>query len=133
MPIETTLLRNGRVLFLRYTDPFDAAETLANTQRLIREVYIPAPKPIYSISDFTLLTQIRLSMLSDGLKVLRRSMPNSAMLVLVTNSPVANGIARTLAQVLSDQKVFSYRSLNDAWDTVDALLAAEDNAAHLTP
>ena len=75
MPIETTLLREGRVLLLRYTDPFDGREALANTERYIREVYLPATQPIYSISDFTGVTQVRLNMLNDGLKILHLMPP----------------------------------------------------------
>ena len=128
MPIKTTLLRESRVLLLRYTDPFNATETLANLDRLIREIYAPAKNPIHSISDFTALTQIRLTMLSDGIRILRRTIPNSGLMTLITSSPVANGIANTLAQVLINQNVFVYHSLDAAWSAIDALLAMENNA-----
>ena len=128
MPIETTLLREGCVLLLRYTDPFDGREALANTERYIREVYLPATQPIYSISDFTGVTQVRLNMLNDGLKILRRMPPTAAHLALVTNTPVANGIANTLGQMLAKQNVAIYRSVDAAWAAIDALLAMENNA-----
>ncbi len=125
MPIENSILRNGRVLLVRYTGPFNATEAAAHVKSLIHEVYEPAAKPIYGIADLTGITQIRPSALGDGLKIMQRSVPNSAMVALVTNSPVLNSIARTLALIFTQEKVYFYRSLDEAWFTVDTLMAAE--------
>jgi len=101
---------------------------IANVERLMRDVYIPAKKPIYRILDFTAMTQFRLTMLSDGIKTLRNKPSNIAHTALVASSPVANGIANTLAHVLSKQDVVMYRSLDAGRNAVDELLAHENDA-----
>jgi hypothetical protein len=126
MAIQYELVREGRVLWQTYTDPVDMTEVATYIEKLHRELYDKATRPIHAISDFSAVTQLPKNIISGSLNIMRHSHPMNGELILITTNRFVTTMARIFRQSAAKQKISLCRTLDEAWERIDQLLEQED-------
>lgn len=125
MAIQYELVKEGRVLWQTYTDPVDMAEIATHIEKLHRELYDKATKPIHAISDFSAVTKLPKNIISGSLNIMRHSHPMNGELIIITTNRFVTTMARIFRQSASRQKITLCKTLGEAWEVIDKLLAKE--------
>ncbi|GEM_PF-532286 len=128
MTVTTELMCDGRVVYIRYTDPFLAKDGVDTAKWVLTTVYSQTTRLVHNISDYTAVTQIALSSLDDALKVLRVVNPQAGVTVFVTSGMIANAMASTIAEIANKRCIHLCHTLDEAWAIIDIALAQEDAA-----
>ena len=122
MPIQTTLIRENKVVLQSYTEPLNNNE-MNELRMLMEEVIFPSAKgKLHVIADFSGIQNVPGTILSSGSAMLRTPHPNTGYIILVTSNAFINGMARMLVRLSPKQSFIVVRSLEEAYQEVDALL-----------
>ena len=125
MAIKYELVKEGRVLWQTYTDPVDMAEIATHIEKLHRQFYDKATRPIHAISDFSAVTKLPKNIISGSLNIMRHSHPMNGELVLITTNRFVTTMARIFRQSASRQKITLCQTLDEAWELIDRILEKE--------
>jgi hypothetical protein len=125
MTIEIELVREGRVILQRYSDPLSMNEIAANVKRLHREVLDKATQPVHTITDITHVTKLPSNMLSGGIESIRTVHPMGGQIIIVSNNRFLNVMAGVFKRLAVKYKVTLVQTLDAAWVEADRILAEE--------
>ena len=131
MAIEYELQRDGYLLVVKYSDPFDLGETSAFIDKIQEEIYVKATHRIHAITDFTGVTRPPKGSFLSGLKIARKAHPMAGYGIIVAKQPLIYATLSTFNRIKTDllgQKHNPYllcRTLEEAFREADRLLAAE--------
>ncbi len=125
MTIEVELLRDGRVLLQRYSDPITLTEISANVKRVQAEIMDKATQPVHTIVDMTQVHKLPSNMLSGGVDSIKAVHPMSGQIVIVSNNQFINVMANVFKRIVDKYKVTVVHTVDDAWVEIDRILTEE--------
>jgi hypothetical protein len=125
MPVEVTIEREGRVTVATYLEPLDMKEIVEANDKATREFLQFATKPVHSILDLTRVHKLPSNMLSNSLSMAKKLHPMVGALVVVSESSFINAMSAILSKTPLGRKVITCKTIDEAWEVVDRLLAEE--------
>lgn len=125
MPVNVTLLKDGRVSLTTYTDPLDMKEIAAASEKANNDYLEKATKPVHSIMDFGGVHRLPANILSRSATMARELHPMVGVMVIVTPNTFINMMAHALVRALPTRKILVCSTLDEAWAIIDKVLADE--------
>jgi hypothetical protein len=125
MPTEVEVLKNGRVLLYRYSDPLDL-EAWRVLMAEMRPLYDQATSPIHMICELSGLTKIPpnfINFVIFGSTNLRH--PKLGHIVAIIPHSGIMQVVKLLISLMPHLRWHSVDTLDSAFDFVDRLMAAE--------
>ena len=125
MPLETQLIRDGRIFVYTYSEPFEMAEVEEMVNRIHHEVLDKAEKPVYFISDLTRIDQLPPNILTRARAINRHRHRMAGRSFIVVKPGLISAIARSLLKVIGTENFLISYSVEDAMGIIEQLLAQE--------
>ena len=125
MTLYIEMARENRVAVQTFSDPVDSPEVVELIVKLQREYLDHATKPGHAIVDFRQVTKLPSHMLSGVMGPLRTVHPMSGAIVIVTEGTFMSLMAGVLARLASQYQMFVCKTMDEAWQIIDKILAEE--------
>lgn len=125
MPIKLTFERDGRVAIWTYPESFTIAELRDFSDRFSNDILSKAAKRIYVVSDFTAVHHLPPNIMSVGLGMMKKTDPMLGPMIEVTPNEFLNTLAKVLVKVSPSGKITVRRTVTEALEEADRLLALE--------
>jgi hypothetical protein len=125
VPIETKLVRDGRVILNTYTEPFEIAQVDEMVDRVNRDILDKTSVTIHTISDVTRIKELPPNTLSGARAVNRKRHRMAGYNYLVVKPGLVSSLARALLTVLNNRYFQLTYSVEDALEKIDQALSEE--------
>jgi len=125
MPITYEMLRAGRVALFTYPEKFTGGELTATFEAYQRDVLDKTTKKVLTISDFSAVVQLPPNILSTSMTMIRNSHPMNGQMIEVTPNPFVNKLADILRKAFPAGTMIICRTVEQALQEADRLLALE--------
>ena len=126
MGVKADVLREGRIVVQTYTDPLDMKDIIAQHKWIVEHVLDPATKPVHTIIDMLNVHRLPSNMIGHGSQTLKTVHPMGGQIVVVTNNNFLNTMADVFKRVVRNYKVNIFKTMDEAWQYYDRVLAEED-------
>ena len=125
MPIQTRLIRDGRVLLNTYTEPLDIGDVSDMVDQNNEEFFDKALKPLHTIDDVTLIKDLPPNLLSDARPIIPKRHAMAGRGYIVARAGLLSIVARTLLKVIGKEDLQVSYSLEEALGQLDEVLKQE--------
>src|SRR5260221_4408533 len=126
MPINTQLLREGRIILQRYDDPLNLKEVSELAKKIDSDILDNAAKPVHTISDARGLTKLPTNVLSASKLPFNHTVhPMAGNNVVVINNSCLGAIAELFSRLVPQHKLIMCKTMEAGWAEIDRILAEE--------
>jgi hypothetical protein len=123
MSIQTTLIRENRVVLQTYTEPLNDRQ-MQDLRKLMESEILPAATgKLIIIADFSNIQNLPGTILGSGSGMLRTPHLNTGMIICVTPNAFIKAMAKILFKLSPKHTFTVVGSLQEAYNAVDQLLA----------
>ncbi|HLY26450.1 MAG TPA: hypothetical protein VKQ72_08935 [Aggregatilineales bacterium] len=128
MPIQTQFLRDGRVMLNTFTEPLELPEVDDMIERVNRDFFDKALKPVHTIDDLTLIKQLPPNILSNARPLIPKRHQMAGHGYIVVKAGLLSMIARSLLNVIGRDNLQVVYSIEDALEKIDQTLWQEGSS-----
>jgi hypothetical protein len=126
MPIHFELCENGRVMYVRISDPWEAADMTA-LYPVQKENLDKATHKLHTLLDMSNTQQMPKNVLRTRYNAPSVNHQNSGELALVSNNMLVRSLADIGFRIIQFQHVRFFTNVDDAWNYLRGVIADERN------
>ena len=125
MPINYTILQQGRVFIETFEEPFTVTEVAEAMEFCKQQILDKATEKVINISDFSSVTRVPPNMLSSALTMSKKPHPMAGPVILVVKNRFINDLANILGRAVPKVKFIVCPTLEQALEEADQLIQKE--------